>query len=149
MNVEIRESIENDYRQICSLINNELGYPDVKMDDLVVRMKKMDQDNNYKTFVALLDDVIVGFVGTVQGIAFEVDSGYMRIIALAVSSDYQNKGIGTSLLKHVENFASSKGITAFALNSGFRRLEAHAFYEHNGYAKKSYGFSKDIFMSLS
>ena len=148
MNVKIREAIENDYCQICSLINNELGYPDVIIDDLTMQMKKMDQDENYKTFVALLDDVIVGFVGTVQGIAFEVDSGYMRVIALAVSIDYQNKGVGTSLLKHVENFASSKEITNVALNSGFRRLEAHAFYENNGYSKKSYGFSKDI-MSLA
>jgi len=61
-----------------------------------------------------LDDNIVGFGGTVQGIAFEVNAGFLRIIALAVS----------------------KGILSFALNSGLRRLEAHAFYEHNGYVKK-------------
>ena len=144
MNIEIREAHENDYGQICSLINNELGYPDVDFCDLTVRMRKMNQDKNYRTFVALLDDKIIGFIGTVQIIAFENKSDYMRITAFAVSNNYQNKGIGTSLLKHVENFAVSNGITSFYLNSGFKRLDAHAFYEHNGYEKKSFGFKKDI-----
>ena len=144
LNVQIREARKDDYYEICSLINNELGYPDVKIDDLSFRMEEMNRDSNYRTFVALLDDKIVGFIGTVQGIAFEVNSGFMRITALAVSREYQHRGIGSSLLKHIEDFAISIGITSFALNSGFKRTEAHAFYEHNGYYKKSYGFSKDI-----
>ena len=142
MNVKIRKAIENDYQQVCSLVNNELGYPSVKLNDLTARMKMMDQDDKYNTFVALLGDAVVGFVGIVQMLAFEIDCGYMRIIAFAVSENYQNKGIGTFLIQYVENFANSIGITSFALNSGFTRLDAHAFYEHNGFVKKSYGFTK-------
>jgi len=144
INIQIREAKKDDYTGICLLINKELGYPDVNIDELSFRMEKMNQDDNYHTFVALLDGKIVGFIGTVQGIAFEINSGFIRIIALAISREYQNKGIGSSLLKHVENFAILKGITAFALNSGMKRMDAHMFYERNGYEKKSYGFGKDI-----
>ena len=140
----IREANQDDYRDICSLINNELGYPNVEINDLTSRTEMMNNDKNYRTFVALSDNKVVGFIGTVQGIAFETNGGFIRIIALAVSKKHQNKGIGSYLLKHVEKFAGSIGISAFALNSGFKRLETHAFYEHNGYVKKSYGFSKDI-----
>ena len=141
--MEIREAQKCDYPKICSLINNELGYPDVKLDDLTRRMDMMNQDKNYYTFVALLDNDVVGFIGALQDIAFEV-SGFMRIIALAVSKDYQNKGVGSSLLKHVEGIAISKGITIFALNCGLQRLDSHRFYERNGYVSKSYGFSKEV-----
>jgi len=68
----------------------------------------------------------------------------MRIIALAASKEHQNQGIGSALLKYAEDFAVSRGVTAFALSSGLKRLEAHMFYERNGYDKRSYGFGKDI-----
>lgn len=140
----IREVCSADYPAVCSLINNELGYPDVDITNLSSRIELMNQDDNYRAFVALLDERVVGFIGTVQGIAFEMNGFYMRIIALAVSHEHQNKGIGSSLLRHVEDYASTKGITAFAVNSGLQRLNTHIFYEHNGYIKKSYGFGKDI-----
>ena len=141
-NTQIREAQKGDYSAICALINNELGDPDVRLDELAARMEIMDRDQNYRTFVALLDGKIVGFIGTVQGIAFEVNGGYLRIMALAVAKEYQRGGIGGALLTHAETFAAARGITAFALNSGLRRLDAHLFYERNGYQKKSYGFGK-------
>ena len=144
VNLQIRQVQKEDYADICALINSELGYPDVKLDELALRMEIMSQDKNYTTFVALLDNKIVGFIGTVRCIAFEVSSECMRIIALAVSNKNRNKGIGSSLLKHAEDFAFLKGITVFALNSGMQRLDAHMFYERNGYNKKSYGFVKEI-----
>ena len=144
MNLQIRKATQDDYSDICALVNHELGYPDVDVRELSARLDMMAQDSNYCTFVALLDDKVAGFIGTAQGITFEANSGQMRIIALAVSGDYHKKGIGSALLKHAEAYAQSKGVTWLALNSGFRRVEAHMFYENNGYIKKQYGFSKYI-----
>ena len=124
------------------MINNELGYPDVNIEDLSLRISLMNQDKNYRTFVALFDEKVIAFIGTVKGIAFEMNGQYLRIIALAVSKDHQNKGVGRSLLNHVEKYANAGGITAFAVNSGLQRHNTHIFYEKNGYVKKSYGFGK-------
>lgn len=96
-------------------------------------MKKMKDAEIYHTFVALLDNEIVGFIGTIEEIAFEIDENYFRIIGLALSKLHQNKGIGSLLLNHIEKFALSKGISTFTLSSGLKRFEAHQFYEHNGY----------------
>ena len=144
MNIQIREAVESDYPYICSLINNELGYPEVELSKLASRMKIMRGDNNYHIFTALLNDKTVGFIGTFHGVTFELDSRFMRILAFAVSKGHQNKGIGGLLLKHAEKYAGSMGVTSFVLSSKFKRLDAHTFYEHNGYIKKSYGFSKNI-----
>ena len=142
MDVEIREAYEKDCSGIYSLISHELGYPHVDFEALSLRMKRMKDARIYHTFVALLDNQIVGFIGAVEGIAFEIDEDYFRIIGLAVSKLHQNKGIGSLLLNHIENFAISKGISTFTLSSGLERIEAHQFYEHNGYIKRSYSFKK-------
>jgi len=144
MNINIREACSDDYISICSLVNNELGYPNVNIDDLTSRIELMNQDENYRTFVALLDDNVVGFIGMVQEIAFEISGSYMRINAFAVSKEHQNKGIGRALLKFAEDYANEKGITVFTLNIGFQRLNTHIFYERNGYIKKSFGFWKGV-----
>lgn len=140
--MQIRRADEKDYPVICSLINNELGYPDVNVEDLTSRIELMNQDDNYRAFVALIDDKVVGFIGTVQGIAFEVKGFYLRIVALAVLEEQQGKGIGSSLLKYVEDYADSKGINTFAVSSGLQRLNTHLFYEKNGFLKSSYSFWK-------
>ena len=53
-------------------------------------------------------------------------------------------GIGKRLLEHMENYAKDKGISSIVLNSGVQRTAAHAFYQHNGYDKGSWCFSKRI-----
>ena len=140
--MQIREANVSDYSAICSLINSELGYPNVSIDDLSSRMESMELDGNYQTCVAVLDGTVVGFIGTVQCIAHEISGFYLRISAMAVSKEHQNRGIGSSLLRHVEASANKRGITTFAVNSGLQRENAHIFYERNGYTKSSYGFWK-------
>ena len=68
----------------------------------------------------------------------------MNIIALAVSKENRRKGIGTALLKTAEQWAKENNIEVILLNSGLLREDAHAFYESQGYFKKSYGFIKKI-----
>ena len=139
----IRELCEADYPSVCSLINIELGYSEITLGELTARLELMSQDDDYRAFIALADGKVVGFVGTFRGIAFEMKGFYLRVIALAVSLDYRNIGIGRSLIKHVEDYAGTLGITAFAVNSGLKRQNAHTFYEHCGFSKRTYGFGKD------
>ena len=88
--------------------------------------------------------MVVGFVGIMRAIGYEISGEYLRIIAFAVSSEHQNKGIGSLLLQYAEEFASQSGVSYFKLSSGMQRTAAHAFYERNGYQKKSYSFSKGV-----
>ena len=142
MDIEVRKAISSDYSGICSLINHELGYPDITLEELSERLDAMKNAGNYYTFVAVCKDSIVGFIGITKGMAYEISGEYYRILAFAVSSKYQNKGIGSLILRYVENFASQNGISYFTLSSGMQRTEAHVFYERNGYKKMSYSFSK-------
>ncbi len=146
MQVIIREATENDYEVIGQLIINELGYSEIDFAQLYNRLKRMSVDRNstYTMFVAVSEETVIGFVGICRLIAFEAEGDYFRIIALAVSEKYQNQGVGTALLKHIETFALWNNISGIGLNSGLQRDSAHKFYECNGYRKKSFGFSKTL-----
>ncbi len=128
----IRDILEKDLGYNCELVN------------LSKRVEEMMNRDNYQIFVACDGDKVVGFIGCVNYLAFELENEGMKIIGLAVSKEYRRNGIGTALLKVAENYAKENNIEVVLLNSGLQRTYAHAFYESQGYFKKSYGLIKRI-----
>jgi GNAT superfamily N-acetyltransferase len=142
MEVIIREIKVSDYLEVALLWVNVLEYRNVNFENFSSTMDKMNKDGNYKTFVALFSNKVVGFITTVQALAVGFEVGYLKIDGLAVHEEHQSKGIGTKLLKYVEDYSKEKGLSRIILCSGFKRTNAHTFYEHNGYDKVSYCFDK-------
>lgn len=132
-----------DISAIRDILENDLGY-NCELDKLNNRINEMQKRGNYQIFVACDGDKVVGYIGCVSFLAFELENEGMKIIALAVSKEYRRKGIGTELLKTAEQWAKENNIEVILLNSGLPREHAHAFYESQGYFKKSYGFIKRI-----
>lgn len=144
MDIEIREITAQDYSEVLLLWNNELGYRNINVEQLTEQFERMKPDSNYKTFVAVFDYQVVGFISVAKIMAVEHENGYLKINGLAVLESVQHKGIGSKLLIHAEAYAKENGVTRIILNSGFQRTDAHAFYESKGYDKRSYCFSKNI-----
>ncbi|WP_427050918.1 GNAT family N-acetyltransferase [Paenibacillus sp. TC-CSREp1] len=145
MDIKIREVRESDYPEIVSLWNNDLGSPNVNLDNISERIAKMKKDENYKIFVALFENNVAGCISVVQTMALEYEVGYLKINGLVVRGDFQKKGIGSKLLKHAEDYALEKGLSYLILNTGFQRTEAHHFYESKGYDKLSYCLTKKVY----
>jgi len=141
-NITIQEAESKHYSSIHGLIINELGYDQLDFEELIIRLELMKADDKYLTVVAEMEGRVVGFVGLYKGIAYNIDGEYLQISALAVLKDRQNKGIGKRILKWVEEYAANNDIQNIVLTSRLHRTDAHAFYEKNGYEKKSYGFKK-------
>lgn len=141
--MEIREMKPSDYPLVLALWNNELGSR-LTLEQFTARTRRMNQNEDYRTFVAVLDGEAAGFITTVKVMAVEYERGYLKINGLAVKKEFQNRGIGTALLAHAENYAKAYGLSRFILNSGFQRAGAHAFYQRKGFDKKSYCFTKKI-----
>jgi len=138
-----RKYENKDISAIRDILENDLGY-NCELDKLNTRVDEMMKRGNYQIFVACDGDKVVGYIGCVSYLAFELDNEGMKIIALAVSKEYRRKGIGTELLKTAEQWAKENNIEVILLNSGLPREDAHAFYESQGYFKKSYGFTKRL-----
>lgn len=139
--VIIREIEEKDYLALLPLWNNELGNP-VNADNTALHYDRIKDDERYKTFVALIEDEVVGFVSSVQSFAIGFEGSFMQITGIAVKKEMQHKGIGTKLLLHMKDYARANGVYNIGLNSGYKRTAAHAFYQRNGYSSGNWCFGK-------
>lgn len=140
--MDIRKVRKSDYAAICSMMNNELGYPSVQLSDIIQAIKEMNKDPNYSIYVAVIEERVVGFVGFMQNISIENGGKCIRILYLAVNNKYQGQGVGTALLNFVEQYANLREIYVIILYSVFEKTDAHEFYKEQGYTKSSYGFWK-------
>ena len=148
MDIVIREIKEKDYPAVTKLLINELWDNKINDDHVVPFFSKVKNNENYINFVALSDGCVVGFISAITFLWVASERNNMFIQGIVVQNEYQNKGVGTKLLKHLENYADIKGITDIGLCSGFQRTAAHAFYERNGYGKITQYFGK-ILNSIS
>ena len=122
----IREMEARDVMGVVGLIRNELGYDDISS-DVYDRVMRIYNAENYVTFIAEEDESVIGFVGIMRGLAFELDGEYVRIIALAVSRGYQSLGVGSKLEARVEQYATETGANSIVISSGLNRNRAHVF----------------------
>ncbi len=119
---------------------NALGrVPGLNEDLLDIQKNYFDKGDMF--WIALDDnDRVIGSVGY-NSIANSDDVVLHRLF---VKYNLKHQGIGTALLKTAEQWAKENNIEVILLNSGLPREDAHAFYESQGYFKKSYGFIKKI-----
>ena len=143
--ISIHEADEQDFPAVCKLMKNELGYPELDEIEAIKRLECFRHNEDWATFVAIIDCDIVGFIGVTKGMAYTIDGYYAQIMALAVSENARRCGVGTALVKRAEEWGGSHGISEIIVSSNERRLDAHAFYENLGYQlyKKSFMFSKE------
>jgi GNAT superfamily N-acetyltransferase len=65
-----------------------------------------------------------------------------RITALVVDEPARGRGVGRALVAAAEERFVRAGCGLLEVTSNLRRADAHAFYEHLGYERSSYRFSK-------
>jgi len=141
--MNIRTALQKDYEKIAELIINELGYQNLDCKNFYKRMEIIEKSNNHQTFVACIDDSIVGFIGLCKIITYEI-AEYLTILTFAVSGKYQRQGIGKALLAQAKVYAEQHNIKLMKLSSAFHRKNSHLFYEANGFERVGITFYMNI-----
>ncbi|AZN40995.1 GNAT family N-acetyltransferase [Paenibacillus albus] len=142
--VEVRAYRETDLEGLAALMV-ELGSPTSVL-DMQLRMERISATPNYYTFVAVLEETIVGMIGLRMQHSYVSNDLKTQVSSLAVKSGMQGKGIGKALLAHAEEWAKQQGSYFVYINSGIKeeRTDAHAFYKKRGYAVTGYRFAKKL-----
>ena len=109
-----------------------------------MRMETIGADKNYATFVAVGEGKVCGMIGTVTRYSYEHNSPGAKILALVVSDQMRGRGIGHALIAAAENDLAQRNIRRVAVNTHFRRTEAHEFYEKIGYTKNGFRLVKEL-----
>jgi|GEM_PF-552168 ADP-ribose pyrophosphatase len=144
MKINIREIEEKDYLAVKALLVNDLWNDSTNGDNVIPFFDKVKNDDTYITFVAVSDNIVVGMVSAIKFSWAWSEKNHIYIQGFVVKSEHLNKGIGTKLLTHLEDYAKAHNVMGIGLCSGFQRTDAHAFYEKNGYGKITQYFGKNF-----
>ncbi|WP_240418355.1 GNAT family N-acetyltransferase [Paenibacillus periandrae] len=143
--VLIRESRQSDNHALAQLMG-ELGYP-TSAESMRKRMEAIESSPMNGTFVAEMDNLIVGMIGLRVNNNYEYDDSVVQVVSLVTRAAYRGMGIGSVLILHAEEWAQARKGSAMTLTSGIKpeRAAAHEFYKSKGYAINGYRFSKKLY----
>lgn len=142
--MKIRDCTAADIGRIYELLGSL--WPDIDVHTTEMRrcFERDLQSPNQKYVCAVLDEEVVGFCSLniknnlwQQGLVGHVDE-------LVVDEPHRRIGIGSALLRRIEEIAMEMGCKRLELDSAHHRGEAHAFYESLGFQNRAMLFSKPI-----
>lgn len=144
MNINIRLCVAEDAISIHRLNKDEMGYdfPLMETEKLLIDIISRGTD---RIFVAESDGEVIGYIHACDYQLLYSES-MKNIMGIAVDSRYKRRGVGSMLLKAVEDWAARSGAQSVRLTSGEERTEAHKFYRACGYCcgKKQLNFRKTV-----
>ena len=95
------------------------------------------EKDNANFWVAVLNGVVVGCVGAMPDIHVHGDSdASLELIRMSVDPSIRRKGVGSLLIKQVENYAKANGFFKVSISTLVWMTPACSLYERNGYVRK-------------
>jgi len=144
MELVIRSIEAKDYHMVTDLLVHHLFVMGVGGENVVPFFDKVKDDDNYLNFVALLDDEVVGFLSAVTFYSAGAAGRFLYLQQIVVRTEHRNKGIGTEIMRYIEDYAKANGMNGIGLCSGHHRTDAHRFYERNGFSKLTQWLGKHL-----
>jgi GNAT superfamily N-acetyltransferase len=139
----IRPALASD-APILSELLTQLGYP-CSPAEIPARLDAFGRfpqavalvaTNGYGEVVGLITSHIVSSIHDNDPVAW--------LTTLVVLEDARGAGVGSALVKHIEEWASRNGAKRLSVTSAMHREETHAFYEKRDYARTGLRFSKRL-----
>ncbi|MFJ8453539.1 GNAT family N-acetyltransferase [Bacillus paramycoides] len=105
--------------------------------------QKMKEENYKLLSLRNEEDEVVSLAGVAICTNF-YNKKHVFVYDLVTAEAHRSKGYGNVLLSYIEDWGMENGCESIALTSAFPRLDAHRFYEREGYDKVSFSFHKKL-----
>ena len=129
---EFRKAIASDAEAIADLYRELV--PNAPISVLPERIAEIENDNNSYLIVCGADgNIIATALVSLCKDAMFTRQPFAIIENVIVSKDHQRKGVGKSLLDHIEAFCLTKDCSKIMLLSSTGNRSAHDFYASMGY----------------
>ncbi len=141
--ITIRAPAPSDAPVLCELLA-QLGYP-ASVSEIPARLSALASFPRAAAFVATNGyGEVVGLVTVHIFPAIHHNSPVAWLTALVVLEDARGAGIGSALVRHVEQWAAQNGAKKLSVTSGLRREATHEFYEKRDYENSGLRFTKEL-----
>ena len=141
--ITIRAAAPSDAPILCELLA-QLGYP-ASVAEIPARMSALASFPRAAAFVATNGYGEVVGLATAHIFPSIHDNGPVAwLTTLVVLEDARGAGIGSALVRHVEQWAAQNGAKRLSVTSGIHRRATHEFYEKRDYDNTGLRFTKKL-----
>ncbi|HEY9195833.1 MAG TPA: GNAT family N-acetyltransferase [Mucilaginibacter sp.] len=140
--MSIRTATIADHPVISNLLT-QLGYPGSEL-FLAENMERMLAQPNSKILVCELDGKVAGFVAFDFLTQLVVKGDFARISCFAVDEEARSRGVGRLLEDELTRLAKARNCDRIEVHCHSRRVDAHRFYERQGYQESPKYFFKSL-----
>ena len=141
--MEIRKTKLEDLDSVFELLD-ELYENKIEYSKFTQKYKESLEDNSFYGIVAIENNKVVGVLISRVINRLAKKKNILFIDDLIVNEKCRNIGIGKLLIQTATAYAISKDCGALELTSMIQYINAHRFYENNGFEKRQYKFKKSL-----
>lgn len=138
----IRSAKLKDVRAIQFLLD-QLGYPH-SVAFFEKRLRQMLNDNDYQVLVYESDGKVVGLMTIYFYKQIIYDTEIANIGVFVVDEGQRNKGVGRLMEEYCVEQAKARKCILIEVFSVDHRIDAHRFYERQGYVAQEKFFVKEL-----
>lgn len=124
--IGVREYRMTDYFDVSRILEEVFG----------VTKANVNPDNNYKEYVAVVNDVLAGYLVLTRVLDLVKGRPYYLVDYVCVDKSYRNLGLGQLLMERVLEVARKDKALYVELTSRKDRVVAHHLYEKVGFEKR-------------
>lgn len=133
------EDLDSVFELLDELYENKIEYS-----KFTQKYKESLEDNSFYGIVAIENNKVVGVLISRVINRLAKKKNILFIDDLIVNEKCRNIGIGKLLIQNATAYAISKDCGALELTSMIQNINAHRFYENNGFEKRQYKFKKSL-----
>lgn len=141
--MEIRKIKLEDLDSVFELLD-ELYENKIEYSKFTQKYKESLEDNSFYGIVAIENNKVVCVLISRIINRLAKKKNILFIDDLIVNEKCRNIGIGKLLIQTATAYAISKDCGALELTSMIQNINAHRFYENNGFEKRQYKFKKSL-----
>ena len=123
--------------KVVSQLRTSLSYKE--FEDLIYDMRDME----YKMIGIMDGETLITYAGVAVSTNL-YNKRHLYVYELVTDEKYRGKKYGKMMLDYLHDYAKMGMCENIVLSSGFEKVEAHKFYENNGFSKKSFVFLKSV-----
>jgi len=101
------------------------------------------RDMEYKMIGIMDGETLITYAGVAVSTNL-YNKRHLYVYELVTDEKYRGKKYGKMMLDYLHDYAKMGMCENIVLSSGFEKVEAHKFYENNGFSKKSFVFLKSV-----
>ena len=144
MEVLIRDASVNDSESVLGLLKQL--WPDRDLDEDGLRRTFLDslERQEYYNFCATVSGKMAAFCAGMTLNSFYNYGKICYLTTLIVDSGYRSCRIGSKMIDRLKEYSRENDCCAIELDTALYRVDAHRFYEREGFVKRAFVYSQDV-----